>query len=81
MKTLFLSLALICALQLSATDKQTCKGIKADKTQCMSVITGKDGYCQHHSPNAIKCSHTKGNGERCKMPVKSAGQKCHHHNK
>ena len=79
MKTILTAIALFLALNLGATDKQTCKGIKADKTACKSVIIGKDGYCSHHSPSAIKCAHTKANGERCKMPVKSAGQKCHHH--
>ena len=59
---------------------KTCKGVKADKTNCKStfIVKGTD-YCNAHNPNAIHCSGTTAKNQPCKMSVKAQGEKCRFH--
>lgn len=86
---LALSIALICAGYLSGraqttqtaqnSVKTTCKGLKADKTNCKSTILLKTGYCQHHNPEAIRCSGLNSKKQPCALPVKTKGEFCRFH--
>lgn len=86
---LALSLTLICAGYLSGKAQtgqpgsvktvHTCKATKADKTQCKGTILQKNGFCNAHNPDAIKCAGQTAKKEPCKMTVKAKGEMCRFH--
>ena len=58
-----------------------CSGTTAAGNACKSIMVGKEGFCQHHNPDALRCAGLTAKKEPCKMIVKVKGDYCRYHTK
>ncbi len=80
MKQFILStLVLIASFSSFAQDKHLCEGKTKAGQPCQHKTATT--YCKQHDPATPKCSDSTKLHERCKMPVKQEGDKCHIHSK
>jgi hypothetical protein len=70
---------LIASFSSFAQNKHTCEGITKAGLPCQHKTATM--YCKQHNPVTPKCSDSTKLHQRCKMPVKQEGDKCHIHSK
>lgn len=80
MKTLIIAALLSLSLSSIAQDtRPLCSSKTKAGIACKNKAKENSTHCAVHDPNASRCGFVKKDGEKCKMRVKVAGTRCHHH--
>lgn len=64
---------------IASGQESKCKGTTKKGEPCHSVIGIKDGYCEAHNPNVIRCGANTSQKKPCRNKVAKVGDKCRFH--
>ena len=73
----FWIVSVFTCLSAIAQDKKQCTAKTKAGVQCMHKTA--TAFCKVHDPASPRCGAPTKSGGQCKMIVKVAGTKCHHH--